>query len=202
MLVAEREVDGELHLTESFRQIGSGMLAALGQASSPSTADAVEPVSPELVEQAFAALAPDPDSLVKHEHGWELRTRIAGDVVPVQLSIEQSDLVVRHTVVATVPAKSSAAESQEAAHHALCLNGHLRHARLAVRDDRLVAETRLHRRLVSAHWLRHSTGAVACAARYAWPTLRVLLHQQPVRQLYSWWLARAFTSNDENPAHK
>ena len=54
-------------------------------------------------DEAIAAAAPDPESRVKHEHGWELRVRLAGDVVPVQLSIEEADLVVRHAMVSRLP---------------------------------------------------------------------------------------------------
>jgi hypothetical protein len=197
MVLADTQVDGELHLNESFRQIRVGMLTALGQDAEPG--DSADSIPPQRVDEAIAAMAASHETVVKHDNAWELRTRVAAGLVPVRLSIEQADLVVRHSLAANLPDASERVRVEAAAHHALWVNGRLRHARLAVCDGRLVAETRLHRRVLSAHWLRQSAGAVAYAALHALPALRVLLCQPRVRELYAAWFPAAIAP-DSGPS--
>jgi hypothetical protein len=174
-VVADTRLDGELHLTSSFREIGEGFHGALQRSWQPRRSRA-EVIPPEKVQDALDKAGLEEEAVVRLDNGWELRPRICGEVMAVQLAIEGHDLRISRVVVTGCLSRSEPA----VAFQALCFNSCLRHARLACTGDTVAAETRLHAGLVDPSWLAHATRAVGTAAHYCQTTLEILARQTEV----------------------
>lgn len=182
-LLADTQIDGEAHLPETFLSIRSGMIREL-QGDTAADPDPLQPpVERETVQEALAGLPWDDDGVVEQEDRWELRPRLRGDAVPVRMTIDPEGLRLSRVVLHEMPAAGTPAELA-VADQAVRINARLRLARLAVSDGRLVAETRLGPWLIQPGWLATTACAVAVAARYAAPFLRLLAEQPAVVDMY------------------
>ena len=182
-LLADTQIDGEAHLPETFLSIRSGMIREL-QGDTAADPDPLQPpVERETVQEALAGLPWDDDGVVEQEDRWELRPRLRGDAVPVRMTIDPEGLRLSRVVLHEMPAAGTPA-ALAVADQAVRINARLRLARLAVSDGRLVAETRLGPWLIQPGWLATTACAVAVAARYAAPFLRLLAEQPAVADTY------------------
>ncbi len=111
------------------------------------------------------------------------------------MTIDPKGLRLSRVVLHEMPAAGTPA-AQAVADRAVRINGQLRLARLAVDDGRLVAEARLGPWLIQPGWLATTACAVAVAARYAAPFLRLLAEQPAVADTY----IAMHGSNGEQPA--
>lgn len=114
-------------------------------------------------------------AVVRLEDGWELRPRLGGEPQPLRATIDGGGLRLHRALPWDRP-EGPAAEA--VALEALRINGDLRLARLALGDDGLVVETRLHAGLLDAQWVAFATRAVCHAYRHALLPLGVL-HADP-----------------------
>ncbi|MBC8875235.1 MAG: hypothetical protein H8E44_37915 [Planctomycetes bacterium] len=181
-LFADTQLNGELHMTETFGNIHAGLLTALG--TPKKSRRRATPVTRELVQEALERMPWDEQSVVEQEDGWELRPRIEGEPTPVQMSMEPASLRFFRVVLRSLPGSEQNATGA-VADQALRFNSRLRHARLAVCDGQLVAEARLHGGLIDPAWLATTAFAVAVASRHVQTTLRILAAQPEVAELYT-----------------
>jgi hypothetical protein len=182
-LLADTQLDGQLHLSQSFREICDG-LRQTRDAATPARRPPPAPLKKDQVREVVQQLEWKEDQVVEQEEGWELRPRLRGEAVPVQVRMEQEGLRLFRVVLRRVPCAGEAA-AEPVADQTLRFNARLRHVRLAVRDGRLVAETRLHSGLVRAAWLSTAAFAVAVAARHVETVFRILAGQPTVAGTYS-----------------
>lgn len=176
-LVADTRRDGELHLAASFGEIGEGLQRAQGhRPRRRARGDRTETITPESVQAVLDQLGWDEEAVLRLADGWELRPRSAGEAMPVRLAIEGHELRIGRDVVADC----LGASRQAVAFQSLYFNWRLRHARLACREDKIVAETRLHAGLVTAGWLAHAARAVVAAVHHSRTTLEILASQPKV----------------------
>jgi hypothetical protein len=193
-LVADTRIDGVAHLPHTFRALREAILRTR-HVPLAAAATAAPPIERQAVEQALTRLPWAEDGLVEQETGWELRPRFRGDPLPVQMTLDADGLRLSRVVLFELPG-SGTASAAAVADCALRLNGSLRHARLAVSEDRLLAEARLDSQLVQPDWLATTACAVAVAARHASTPLRLLATQQAAAESYF----RMFGSIGEQPA--
>jgi hypothetical protein len=193
-LVADTQIDGITHLPHTFRSLRDAILRSLHVPAADAAISAAA-IERQVVEQALTKLPWAEDGVVEQEDGWELRPRLRGDPVPVRMTVEADGLRLSRIVLYELPAPGTAG-AMAIAEYALRLNGSLRHARLAISDDRLAAEARLDSQLVHPDWLAMTACAVAAAARHAATPLRLLAGQRAVAERY----IRMFCSNGEQPA--
>jgi hypothetical protein len=182
-LLADTQLDGQLHLSQSFREISDGLLQTR-RAVAPARQETDAPLKKDRVQEVLQELDWKEGQVVEQEDGWELRPRLRGEAVPVQVRMEQGGLRLFRVVLRRVPCGGEAA-SEPVADQTLRFNARLRHVRLAVGEGRLVAETRLHSGLVRATWLSTAAFAVAVAARHVETVLRILAGQPMVAGNYS-----------------
>lgn len=178
-VMADTRLDGELHLTGSFREISEGFRGALQSSWRPRRRRA-EVITPENVQDALDKAGLEEEAVVRLDNGWELRPRIRGEAMAVRLAIEGHDLRLSRVVVTGCLSASEPA----VAFHALCFNARLRHARLACSGDTVAAETRLHAGLIDPTWLTHAARAVVTAAHHSRTTLEILASQTEVARYF------------------
>ena len=181
-LFADTQLDGELHMTETFGNIRAGLLTALG--SRKKNRRRATPVTRELVQEALERMPWDGQGVVEQEDGWELRPRVEGEPTPVRMTIESASLRLFRVVLRSLPGPEQKAAGA-VADQALRFNSRLRHARLSVCDGQLVAEAHLHGGLIDSAWLATTAFAVAVASRHVQTTLRILAEQPEVAELYT-----------------
>jgi hypothetical protein len=172
--VADTQLDGELHLASSFREIGRGLCGAIERP--PQSRRRGKPIEPEKVQDALDKGNWGEDAVVRLEDGWELRPRIRGETTPVRMAVEGQAVRICRVVVAACHNQSESAVALQA----LCFNAQLRHARLAWEGEAVVAETRLHAGLINAAWLGPAARAVATATCHTRTTLEILARQANV----------------------
>jgi hypothetical protein len=193
LIVADTQVNGARHLPQTLQVVRTGICQALGM--NPGMPMGVDrAIERGELERALGQLSWSAEGVVEREDGWELRPRLRGDAVPVRVTLEPTVVsLTRH--VLTLSARNAKAV-QAIADQAVRCNDQLRHARLVVRADAVIAETRLHRELIDTPWLDQAARAVAHAARLAATRLDILAAEPRVVELY----IAAFCSDVELPA--
>jgi hypothetical protein len=179
LLVADTLVDGHAHLPASFRQLKTGVSLALGGDPKPLVG------KPLVREQVLAAIVdvkwPD-ESVIELASGWELRPRVRGSATAVQVTIEKAELRIFREMAAQL---RNEATRNSVCEQALRFNTQLRHARLAVRDGKLFAESRLHAEQLTATWIETAARAVAVACRHTEDILCVLADDADLSGTYA-----------------
>ena len=181
VLMADTRIDGELHLPRSLAEIRRGLAMALESCPQPPRRRKQHALQQEQVAEAMGGCGWGQDMLVHLDHGWEVRRPVCGHMSAVVISIDEEGLNVRQTVL---PDRIPESTSVVVARQALRFNLRLRHARLAIASDGLVAQARLHPGLVQPRWIVAATSAVAVAARQLQVVLQVLAEQEEVASLY------------------
>ncbi len=182
-LLADTRIDGAAHLPQTLGVLRSAMLRTLNSRPDAAAEFGWDPVEHGAVREALAGLPWAGDGVVERDDGWELRPRLRGDAVPVRMRIEPGGLRLKRVVLGQLPGGQTAA-SAAVADQTVRINACLRHARLAVADGQLIAETRLEPWLIQPDWLATAASAVAVAARHAATTLRLLAEQPAVADTY------------------
>lgn len=183
LLLADTHLDSTSQLEDSLREIRAGMGQLLGRSKQ------LQPEPPAVshpqVQQALAELAWDPQSIVATDAGWELRPRLANEVVAVRLELRERPAglrlwrpLVERLRDPDTPARAAVTDA------ALRINSQLRLSRLAERDGALVCETHLHGGLVEGRWLDLAARSVAAGSQFALPRLRLLHEQDALAALY------------------
>jgi len=193
-LVADFRLDGLAHLPRTFAELGAGLREALGEVgdlkppAGGAGASAAPPAAAQLQERLSAEIARlpfGPDGVVRLERAgetsqWELRPRVAAEIVPVRLTLTAQHLRLSHVVLRKLPAGPTAAVADQA----LRYNASRRLCRLAQAGDDLVVESLLHEELWAATWLADAAQAVATACRHVYGPLEVLAQQAFVARSY------------------
>jgi hypothetical protein len=187
-LLADARLDGVTHLGETFRLLRGAMEAAAqsaGQNSNSAVSDNASNVTEDQVDKALSAAGLDEESLVRLDHGWELRPKLHGEPTPVQVGIDEQlhgrELRLHHELLSIADGHAG---WNAAAQQALRFNARLRHARLAADGGRIVAEARLHGEQIQPSWLLTSARAVAAAARHCQTALLILAEQPETAKRY------------------
>lgn len=181
-VVAETRLDGVEHLSASLDEISHGIRslirtkAIVKRVGSPSSQ--TPRTSLETMIQHHEGLRAD---AVEIESGWELRPRVAGHVVPVEVRADSSGMQVAAVVLRTT---NDPCTARAIADQALRLNAQFRLARLSVADGTLRAESYLRSELVSAEWLEVTSRAVATACHIAGSRLSLLMETSLVAERY------------------
>lgn len=175
-LIADTRVDGVTHLPQTLSELRAGFSRMAGcKAQRRKCAGKPETPSEDLLREddalrdSVAAVLRSggmSDDTVELETGWENRVRFEGSVIPVDLAICRGQVRLATPMCVPLPDAGSSA-ARAVLDMALCCNGRLRGARLAIRDDGLWAETLLHAGIISVDWLQRAARSVA-AARHAW----------------------------------
>ncbi len=189
IVVADTRLDGEMHLTGSFREIGEGLCSALQRPGRPRPCR-TKAITSANVQDALDKAGLEEGSVVRLDDGWELRPRIRGEAMAVRLTIERHDLRISRVVVTGC----LSANERAVAFQALCFNARLRHARLACSGDTVAAETRLHTGLIDPTWLAHAARAVVTAAHHSRTTLEILASRTEVARHFE----RMFLDRNEH----
>lgn len=198
-LVADAQMDGELHLARTFQLIRRGFQAA-SRASRAMVDDSAdrsaqdEPATLPGAQRVLDQLDWPREAVVAQETGWELRPRIRGEAVPVQVRLDDRDLHLSRPVLRRLPTEQRYGKVA-VADQALRFNFELRHARLALAGDTVVAEARLHGGLMQPHWLATAAYAVAVAGQYCEPAIRLLAEDAELAESY----CAMFGSAGEHP---
>jgi hypothetical protein len=179
MLVADSLVDGHVHLPRSFAELEAGMTLALGGEETPPNG---EPLAHEIVAAAIDGGQWREGEIVELPKGWELRPRVRGRVTAVTAMIENSELRIHRRIVA---AQNESSNYACLCAQALRFNEQLRHARLALRDRELVAESRLNSEQIAPQWIETAVWAVAVACRHTEDILGILADDDRVAELYA-----------------
>lgn len=179
MLLADTQVDGEVHLAQSFSEIKSGLFHALGEKRTRERK--TKPVTAEQVQAALERTTWDEESIVQRDAGWELRPRLHGQVVPVRATLVESRLHLRRRII-SMPASEIA--STAVAQQALRYNVQLKQARLSANEGEVYAESRLHAGLITPGWLVASATAVAVGWQHVTTALRILAEREEVAESY------------------
>ena len=179
-LAAETRIDGVVHLPHSLREIRAGFSLALGQPIDQKT-NSEETAPGEAVRSAIEQAKLSSDEAVETEQGWELRPRLEGTAVTVQVILAPASVIVQRAVLTSLP---EGAQRLAALHHALTCNDRVRFCRLAVTQGELVAESSLRPGLVDGEWLTFIARAVAVASRSVEPELRLLAAEPAVAEAY------------------
>ena len=194
LLAAETRLNGVAHLPASLKDIRYGFLKLLGKRVRRAGGEPDEPPSPaSAVKAAIDEAGWDTDRALETDAGWELRPRLSGQTVPVELVLDVETVHLRKTIVSPIPDGSA---GFALAHQALTTNDRLRGCRLAIADDRLVAECTLRPSLINADWLAHTAATVAAAARTVEPEFRLLATNPAIVEQY----LEMFVSSDHLPA--
>jgi len=178
-LLADTQLDGEMHLPRSFDAVKSGLLLALAGRQCEKSP---QPLAAEDVQSAIDACQWPEDQVVQLENAWEFRPRLHGDATPVQVAVDGDQLRLFRTVVSNF---GSAIEQEAVADQALRFNDQLRHARLAVAGDALVAEARLHGEQLTPTWLEAASRAVAVAGLFTEEVLNILADNGEIAEFFT-----------------
>ena len=178
LLVADTLCDGMTHLPKTFDKLKTGLSVATSAGGDEErNSGETDPITTEEVRSAIQACDWAEDTVVELEEQWELRPRLHGDAKPVLARIEGEELRLARPL--------SAGVSEVVADQALRFNDQIRHARLAVRDDKFVAEARLHRGQLTRNWLESAAQAVAVASTRTDEILSILADSGEVADLYA-----------------
>jgi hypothetical protein len=194
-LVADTLVDGEAHLPHTLGAIRGAITRALKGEIGPEDDLSALPADRDVVRKALTDLPWAKDGVVEQDNSWELRPRLRGEAVPVAMALVSGGLCLSRTVLHCLPEASTTA-ARAVSDQAVRINARLRHARLAVRNGRLIAEARLGPGQVRSDWLDSTARAVAVTARHAVTPLRLLASQAAVANTY----VAIFCSHGEKPA--
>jgi hypothetical protein len=189
VLLADSLVGDSAHLPRTLAEMGEGFQQALSKRPADRRCQDTEhgrckdiaSLEPGQVEALLKKSNWDEGAVVRNEAAWELRPRLREEVIPLELAIRGFELRLHRKVFATAPSQEALAPL---AAQALRINSSLRHARLAMEEGRLVAETRLHRGLLEPLALAAAAYAVAAAYQYSQTALRILAEEEVVARCY------------------
>ncbi len=178
-LVADTQLDGEVHLLRTFDELKGGILFALGH---DRPFGGHKHLTSEDVHSAIAASRwPDGD-IVQLDNAWEFSARLRGNATPVRAVIDGTELCMYRRVVADMGAGLT---RDAVGAQALRFNDRLRHARLAAIDGAVVAESRLHCEQLTSAWLETAVWAVAVACRHTEVVLNILAEDHDIAGEYT-----------------
>ncbi|REJ86817.1 MAG: hypothetical protein DWQ34_26405 [Planctomycetota bacterium] len=181
-LAAETRLNGVAHLPESLREIRRSFSRMLGRRVRHTKKEPEDRLSPAVaVKAAIDESGWDEDRAIETDAGWELRPRLNGQAVPVELVLDVENVHLRRTIINEMPSGNAVSA---VAHQALSMNDRLRGCRLAVLDRRLVAECTLRPSLINIEWLIWSSTTVAAAARSVGPEIRLLAENADIARQY------------------
>ncbi len=158
-----------------------GLTSGALPATSDSSASSVPITKDELVEALQAPWWNDQTATAIGD-GWELRPTVGSQPLPVTLLIEGDRVRCRRDVVA-IPTQPAIVEAIHLL--ALRLNGHIKHARLACVDGKLVAEACLHRDQLGGPLLAELARAVAVAAHRVRTSFGILREHEEIANLFA-----------------
>jgi hypothetical protein len=187
LLLADTLVDGHAHLPITLEKLIAGITVAVG--GDPATCPA-EPLAPEQVSAAMKDADWLDETVIELADGWEFRPRVRGCAIPVNASIDKTELRVFRPVVTELGASVS---FDSLCAQALRFNGQLKHARLAMSNGTLFAEARLHSEQLTPQWLETAAWAVAVAH---WRTRDILAVLNDSKEIADWY-AESFLNGRE-----